>query len=45
MRSEATSVDEYLAELPADRRAAVEAVREVSLANLPDGLRELGYLE
>jgi uncharacterized protein YdhG (YjbR/CyaY superfamily) len=40
MQSDATTVDEYLAELPADRRAALEAVRQVILANLPDGYKE-----
>jgi hypothetical protein len=40
VRSEATTVEEYLAELPAERRAAVEAVRDVILANLPDGYVE-----
>jgi uncharacterized protein YdhG (YjbR/CyaY superfamily) len=34
MISRAQSVDEYLAGLPADRRAAIEAVREVILKNL-----------
>ena len=40
MRSEAETVDEYLAELPEDRRAAISAVREVILDNLPDGYEE-----
>lgn len=40
MRSEATSVDQYLAELPDARRAAIEEVREVILANLPQGYEE-----
>lgn len=40
MRSEATTVDQYLAELPDDRRAALEEVREVILANLPEGYQE-----
>ena len=40
MRSEATTVEAYLDELPEDRRAALEAVREVILANLPDGYVE-----
>ena len=40
MRSEATTVEGYLAELPADRREAIEAVREVILENLPDGYVE-----
>lgn len=40
MRSEATTVDQYLAELPADRREAIETVREVILENLPGGYVE-----
>jgi len=40
MQSEATTVDQYLAELPEDRRAAIEEVREVILANLPEGYQE-----
>jgi hypothetical protein len=37
MQSKARTVREYLAELPPDRRAAIQAVREVILANLdPD---------
>ena len=40
MRSEAASVDEYLGTLPDERREALEAVREVVLANLPDGYVE-----
>lgn len=40
MRSEATTVDEYLASLPEDRRAAMTAVRDVILANLPTGIVE-----
>lgn len=38
--SSATTVDEYLAELPDDRRAAVSAVRDVVVANLPAGVVE-----
>ncbi|MDE2991549.1 MAG: DUF1801 domain-containing protein [Chloroflexota bacterium] len=38
--SNATTVEQYLAELPDDRRADVARVREVILANLPDGLKE-----
>jgi hypothetical protein len=34
MISKATTVKQYLAELPADRRAAIEAVRKVILKNL-----------
>jgi uncharacterized protein YdhG (YjbR/CyaY superfamily) len=40
MRSEATTVDDYLAELPEDRRDALSAVRKAILANLPDGYVE-----
>jgi hypothetical protein len=40
MKSEATSVDEYVAELPAQRREALEAVRAVILRNLPAGYEE-----
>ena len=42
--SKAGTVDEYLAELPEDRRAVVSAVRDVVLRNLPAGYREaMGY--
>lgn len=40
MTSNAKTVDEYLALLPDDRRDALEAVREVILANLPEGYEE-----
>ena len=40
MRSEATTVEEYLAELPADRREAITEVRDVIVENLPEGYRE-----
>ncbi|MGO1053152.1 iron chaperone [Crossiella sp. CA198] len=40
MQSSADTVEEYLAELPADRREIVAAVREVVLANLPEGYAE-----
>lgn len=40
MQSSATTVEEYLAELPQDRRAALEAVRSVILANLDPRLEE-----
>lgn len=39
-RSEAKTVEEYLNELPADRREVVSQVREVILANLPEGYEE-----
>jgi uncharacterized protein YdhG (YjbR/CyaY superfamily) len=40
MQSQAATVDQYLAELPDDRRATLEKVREVILANLPEGYQE-----
>ena len=40
VRSSAPTAAEYLAELPADRREALEAVRQVILTHLPDGLVE-----
>ena len=40
MRSEATSIDEYLAELPTERRDAIGVVREEILVNLPEGYEE-----
>ena len=50
MQSKATTVEEYLAELPADRREALQAIRSVILENLPKGIAEgmqygmIGYL-
>lgn len=38
--STATTPDEYVASLPEDRAAAVQAVRDVINANLPAGYRE-----
>ena len=40
MQSLATTPEEYLAELPEDRRAILLAVREVILKNLPEGVNE-----
>jgi len=40
MPSKATSVEEYLSGLPAERRAALEAVRRVLLANLDKDYEE-----
>lgn len=40
VRSDSTTVDDYLAALPDDRREALEEVRDVVLANLPDGYEE-----
>ncbi|MFE9748432.1 iron chaperone [Saccharothrix saharensis] len=39
-RSNAETVEEYLAELPEDRRATVAAVRRVILDHLPEGYVE-----
>ena len=40
MKSSATTVEEYLRQLPADRLDAISAVRNVILANLPKGYVE-----
>ncbi len=40
MISKARTVDEYLAELPEERRTAIEAVRKVIRKNLPKGYEE-----
>lgn len=40
MRSEAATVDDYLAALSEDRREAIETVRDVIRVNLPDGYVE-----
>lgn len=40
MRSDATTVGEYLAGLPEERRAALQAVRAIVLDNLPAGYEE-----
>ena len=40
MKSAASTVEEYLAELPAERRKSLAAVREVILRNLPVGYHE-----
>lgn len=41
MRSEAKTVEEYILELPEDRQIAIQAVRKVILANLPQGYEEV----
>ena len=41
MRSSASTVEQYLAELPDDRREAIDTVREVILKNLPKGYEEV----
>ncbi len=40
VRSKADKVDDYLADLPDDRRDVIAEVRDVILANLPDGFVE-----
>lgn len=40
MKSSATTVEKYLRDLPPDRREAISAVRQVILANLPNGYVE-----
>ncbi len=40
MQSIATSVDEYFAGLPAERRVAMDGLRKVMLENLPKGFKE-----
>ncbi len=40
MQSDATTVEEYLASLPEDRRAALTAVRKVINGHLPEGYVE-----
>ena len=42
MKSLASSVDQYLSELPDERRTALEAVRQVILENLPAILLYIG---
>ncbi|MBX3363102.1 MAG: DUF1801 domain-containing protein, partial [Phycisphaeraceae bacterium] len=44
MQSRATTVDQYMAELPEDRRAALAAVRETIRANIDKDVEEcMGY--
>lgn len=40
VQSEATTISDYLGELPSERRQAIEAVRGVILENLPEGYEE-----
>ena len=41
MKSESTTVADYLAKLPPDRRQSIEQVREIILKNLPEGYEEV----
>jgi uncharacterized protein YdhG (YjbR/CyaY superfamily) len=44
MQSKATTVEQYLAEVPADRKKAMNELRKVIKKNLPKGFREgMGY--
>jgi uncharacterized protein YdhG (YjbR/CyaY superfamily) len=49
MQSKATTPEQYIAELPEDRREAMSKLREITLQNLPKGFEEqisygmLGY--
>lgn len=44
MQSKATTVEQYLAELPADRQKAMHELRKVIKKNLPKGYKEgMGY--
>ncbi len=43
VRSNAETVEEYLAELPPDRRETIAAIRKVVLDNLPPGYEETMY--
>ena len=40
MKSDAKTIQEYLTEMPDDRREAIKNVRETILANLPEGYEE-----
>ena len=40
MQSKATTIKEYLAEMPSDRRESIEKVRQIILQNLPEGYVE-----
>ena len=40
MKSNATNIQDYLAEIPPERRSAIEKVRQTILDNLPDGYEE-----
>ena len=41
MKSDATTVEDYISELSEERQEAVSTVREVVLANLPEGYEEM----
>ena len=41
MKIKAKTIDEYLEKLPADRRDALQKVRQIILQNLPEGYSEV----
>ena len=43
MQSAAKTPDEYIAELPEDRKAAMQKLRKITLENLPEGFQEVMY--
>ncbi|MBK8698128.1 MAG: DUF1801 domain-containing protein, partial [Saprospiraceae bacterium] len=44
MQSKATTVEDYLAELPEDRKEAMTMLRKIIKKNLPKGFQEcMGY--
>lgn len=44
MQSIANTIDEYISQLPDDRREAIEKLRQVVLDNIPDGfVEEMNY--
>lgn len=44
MQSKASTPDEYIESLPADRKAAIQELRKVIVKNLPKGFKEeMGY--
>jgi uncharacterized protein YdhG (YjbR/CyaY superfamily) len=41
MQSKATTVDEYLSEVPADKQESINKLRKIILKNLPKGFKEV----
>ena len=41
MKSEAKTTEQYISELPEDRKVAIEKLRDISLKNLPNGFKEI----
>lgn len=40
MKSDVSTIEQYISQLPAERREAIQAVRNVILKNLPEGYEE-----